>query len=335
MMLSRFLVTFLSLAAAAGAVLLPVHSSPQNNSELLTPTIIHQFDPVHWLENLYARSNGQLLINSQSAPELYLLDPAYPDQKNLVYNFPNTNPGLTGLGGIVETTPDTFAIIVGDLNHTTVTGSQGSFSIWTINLEGYPEKKPQVKKVISLPDATFLNGLTRLDDPTVILACDSYDGRVYRVDTITGDLAIVMQPDNTTTSPPGERFFIGIDGIRVYRPGNSFTTYLYYNNYVGEGYYRVPIHAVLGTPIGPVEVLGTSLGLGLDDLDIDMYGASWISAGQVSRIVRVSPKGSVSIVAESPDVMYVTAVRQGRTCHDASKLYFCTGLGKVGFIDIW
>ncbi|KAH7354527.1 hypothetical protein B0T11DRAFT_230502 [Plectosphaerella cucumerina] len=311
----------------------PATLKGRNDTDLLKPTIIHQFLPPVWLENFYIRPNGQLLINSQSAPELYLLDPSRPDEKTLVHKFPNTNPGLTGLGGIVETTPDNYAIIIGDLNHTTVSGQKGSFSIWTISLEDYPRQSPRVVKAASLPEATFLNGLTTLENPTVILASDSYDGRVYRIDTLTGDTAVVVHPDDTTISPSGMEYFVGIDGIRVHRPRKSETVFLYYNNFMGEGYYRVPIDPELGSPVGPTETLATNLGLGLDDLHIDKYDASWISAVIASRIIRVDANNTAETVAESSDLQSVTAVRQGRTCNDTNRFYFVTGQGKVGFID--
>lgn len=313
-------------------------SIKSNSTGLITPTIIHQFEPTHWLENLHVRPNGQLLINSQTSTEMFLLDPAHPENSTLVHRFPGPNnayPGDTGLGGIVETTPDTYAILLGNLNHTTLEGSKGSFSLWTIDLQGYPAISPRVTNVTGLPSTTFPNGLTALpDDPTVILACDSFDGSVYRIDTITGEHHVVIQPDETTVSPTGAPWFIGIDGIRVYQPENSDTTYLYYNNYIGEAYYRVPIDANLATPIGPVETLATGLGQGLDDLDIDQNGASWIAVGQAARIVRVDADGRWEIAAEHPDLMFTTAVRQGRTCSDAKRFYFCTGLGKVGYLEV-
>ncbi|KAF1844466.1 uncharacterized protein K460DRAFT_419368 [Cucurbitaria berberidis CBS 394.84] len=333
MIFGHLLKTLLPIIFAARAASSLPTWPQKTNTSLINPVIIHQFEPVAWLENLYVRPNGQLLINSQSAPELYLIDPTHPEKKVLIHEFPNTNPGLSGLGGIIETSPDTYAIVLGDLNHTTVSGFKGTFSVWTINLENYPYEAPAVKKVASHPDWTFLNGLTRLEDPTVILGCDSFDGTVYRIDTITGDVSVTIRPDNTTIPPNGQQFFIGIDGIRVFKPRHSKTTFLYYNNYVGQGYYRVPIDAYTGNSIGPVEVLATNLGLGLDDLEIDAYGASWISAAHANRIVRVGPENAVNTVAESPDVRFITAVRQGRTCYDNSRFYFATGQGKVGYID--
>ncbi|KAJ4324096.1 hypothetical protein N0V84_004062 [Fusarium piperis] len=312
---------------------------PNPSNKLLTisapisPTIIHDFGPGHWLENMFIRSNGQILTTSQSAPELYLID-LQTSERTLVHTFPNASPGLTGLGGIVETSPDTFAIIVGDLNHTTLFGVEGSFSIWTINLTSYPDQEPTVTEVVSLPDAAFLNGLTTLEDRTTVLACDSFHGSVYRIDTITGEIGVSLAPDNTTLSPPGQQFVIGIDGIKVYRPYGSKVLYLYYTNFMGQGYYRVPINVGDGTPTGPAEVLGTGLGVGLDDLDIDESAVSWISVGHESKIIRVQTPGGVQVVAESPDLQFVTAVKRGRTCGNYTNLYFSTGLGKVGFIDI-
>ncbi|CAH0037169.1 unnamed protein product [Clonostachys rhizophaga] len=297
------------------------------------PSIIHDFGPGYWLENLYIRSNGQILTTSQSSPELYLID-TYTSERTLVHTFPNRSPGLTGLGGIVETSQDTFAIILGDLNHTTLAGVEGSFSIWTINLTGYPDQEPIVKEIASLPDSAFLNGLTTLEDRTTVLACDSFYGSIYRIDTLTGEVELALASDNTTLSPPGQQWVIGIDGIKIYRPHGSEVAYLYYTNYMGQGYYRVPIDPYVGTPAGPAEVLGTGLGIGLDDININRSGTSWISVSHESKIIKVESTGGVHVAAESPDLRFVTAVRQGRTRDNYTKLYFSTGLGKVGFIDV-
>ncbi|KAH6999286.1 hypothetical protein EDB80DRAFT_687405 [Ilyonectria destructans] len=332
--IQKALATLCLIASVVG------NSIPRPPPLPIVPTTIHEFGPGIWLENLFVRHNGDLLVNSQSAPELYRINPQRPERRTLIHTFPSSAQlkSNTGLGGIVETTPDTFALIVGDLNHTTVTGTKGSFSVWTINLQGYPRKAPKVRKITSIPESSFLNGLTTLDDPRVILACDSFNGKVYRIDTTTGEYKVVIQPDETTLSPSGMDFFVGIDGIRTYRPRHSKTTYLYYNNFMGEAYYRVPIDSKLATPLGPPETLAVDLGSGLDDLDIDGFGATWmaVGAGRNGSIVRLGPSNDATVVAEgknTTDLFLITAVRRGRTAADCSKFYYSTGLGKVGYID--
>ncbi|KAM5350822.1 hypothetical protein ACJ41O_007327 [Fusarium nematophilum] len=95
--------------------------------------------------------------------------------------------------------------------------------------------------------------------------------------------------------------------LKDYQQGTE-VVYLYYGNFMGQGYYRVPIDPSLGTPIGSVEVIQTGLGTGVDDLDMDEKGGSWswIAVGHESQIIRVGSTGDVVVVAESPDLRMST-----------------------------
>jgi hypothetical protein len=62
---------------------------------------------------------------------------------------------------------------------------------------------------------------------------------------------------------------------------------------------------------------------------------SWLSVAHESQIIKIESTGGVEVAAESPDLRFVTAVRLGRTRDNYTKLYFSTGLGKVGFIDVF
>ena len=105
------------------------------------------------LENLAARSNGQLVLTSISDTTLRLLDPSRKNSKaQNVYTFPEA----TGLTGVIETTPDVFAIVAGNWSLKTFEGVQGSFAIWLVDFNKDP---PSVKQIAKIPEATSLNGI--------------------------------------------------------------------------------------------------------------------------------------------------------------------------------
>ena len=112
-----------------------------------------QFKDQTKLENLAARSNGQLVLTSISDTTLRLLDPTKKNSKaQSVYTF----PGATSLSGVVETTPDVFAIVAGNWSLKTFEGVKGSFAVWLVDFNKNP---PSVKQIAKIPEANSLNGI--------------------------------------------------------------------------------------------------------------------------------------------------------------------------------
>ena len=105
------------------------------------------------LENLAARSNGQLVLTSISDTKLRLLDPRKKNSKaQTVYTFPEA----TSLSGVVETTPDVFAVVAGNWSLKTFEGVEGSFAVWLVDFNKDP---PSVKPLAKIPEAASLNGI--------------------------------------------------------------------------------------------------------------------------------------------------------------------------------
>lgn len=92
------------------------HNKPKPNVNLPLPArTVAQLDTVPtWLENIAIRANGDLLV-TQLAPAPVLYTVKNPSSKHAVLEpiYQWHEPNVTILLGIIETFPDTFAIIAG------------------------------------------------------------------------------------------------------------------------------------------------------------------------------------------------------------------------------
>ncbi|KUL81360.1 hypothetical protein ZTR_09808 [Talaromyces verruculosus] len=107
-------------------------------------------NPFTDIENIHVRPNGDLLLNPITSAATYILDPKQnnPDP-HLLHAYPEANSTI----GIVETTPDVFAVAVGNYSTETLMGVKGSFAIWKIDLSsGVPSEE-------LLPTSTFPLGV--------------------------------------------------------------------------------------------------------------------------------------------------------------------------------
>lgn len=128
---------------------------PLTQAQPAPVTQVYQFKDHTSLENLAARSNGELLLTAISDPNLFRVDPNKKGNRKaeLVYQF----PGATSLTGIVETSPDVFVVVAGNWSTQTFEGVRGSFEIWSVD---FNSKKPTVKSIAAIPEAAGLNGIT-------------------------------------------------------------------------------------------------------------------------------------------------------------------------------
>ncbi|KAJ9655171.1 hypothetical protein H2201_008868 [Coniosporium apollinis] len=270
-------------------------------------TTVYQFPNPTWLENLAVRSNGEILVTVINPADLYKVDVRRtPATATLLYSF----TGLNTTTGITEVTPDVFAVVVGNYSLATGTVTPRSFSVWEVDLRSH---EPAISKIADLPEAALLNGMTTLSSRKgTILISDSGLGVVWRLNTRTGEYAVVLD-DKTTRPVPGAELQIGINGIRRLRD------YLYFVNLGRALFCRVRIDLQTGTAIGPYEIIAT--GLVGDDFDITKDGTAYVT-GVISNVVwRVTPDGTVTVVAGN--LTGPTSAQFGRT-KDKNTLYVVT-----------
>lgn len=205
---------FLLLLAPFGVLARPASFSPR---QLATPAfrMVYQFDELR-LENLHARSNGELILSPINEPVLYTLDPTKPNaEPALLYQF----PGATAMLGQAEIAPDVFAVVAGNW---TQPGSHtpGSFSVWSIDLT--TPGKPKVKQIAALPEANALNGITSLHagSPNIVMIADSVLGALWKLNVTSGEYKMAFDSPlfvNITGTP------IGINGLRSFSGSVYFT----------------------------------------------------------------------------------------------------------------
>jgi hypothetical protein len=306
---------------------LPVFSSLISAIPYAPPKLpiqtIYEFPNETWVENIAARASGELLVTTITTPTIYQVDPFVPGRVNLVHTFPDA----LGTLGIAEIQPDVFAVISGNWSTETFATTNGSYSLWKVDLNDFKGDEfglPNVTKIADIPEASFLNGLTVLEDCSpYLLAADSVLGVVWRINHLTGEYKIVL--DNALMKPAtGQLAVLGINGVHT-RDG-----YLYFTNSFQFVFVRVQISSE-GTATGPYEIVAEN-GLG-DDFAFDGAGNAYITQDPVGALEQVTPAGKVTVLAGNTNSTILagdTAGAFGRTQLDNKILYVVTNGGIAG-----
>ena len=276
--------------------------------------LVHQFDDLR-LENLHARSSGELLLSVINHPFLYTLDPTKKHAKpELLYEF----PGATAMLGQAEIAPDVFAVVAGNW---TSPGSHtpGSFSVWSIDLT--TSGKPKVKQIAALPEANALNGMTTLHggSPDIVMIADSVLGALWKLNVTSGEYKMAFDSPlfvNTTGAP------IGVNGIR------SFSGSVYFFN-SGQGTYgRVPV-TYDGEWAGEVQILARIDTDGSwDDFDMDWEGNAWV-ATHAGALMEVTVDGKMRNTTGDGTFSMAnpTSARFGRGSKEQEKTLYLSASG--------
>lgn len=296
------------------ALLSSAAAAPHLRARDTSSRIVYQFAEGTWVENLAVRQNGNLLLDLVDRPEVYQIDPnANGSSPSLVYRFSD----VTSVFGISEVSTDVFNVITGNFSLSTFASTEGSYSVYQIDLSG---SNTGIRKVAAIPEAEFLNGMTTLNSNSVLVS-DSQAGVVYRVDVETGKYEVVL--DDSTMKPPSNASIpIGVNGIRV------LNGYLYYQNLFAKLFCRVAIDSTTGKATGPYETLATNSYA--DDFAITNEAVAYAANGFENEILKVTTAGTVEVVAGSLTSTLVegaTSAQFGRTTKDSSVLYVTTGGG--------
>lgn len=299
---------------------------------------IYEFPENTYVENLAVRSNGQILLDVFTSPQLWLVDPHVPGEAILIYEFPDA----LGITGIAEYEDDVFAILAGNFSFSTGVCTKGSWSIWSVDLGGaiinstadLAASPPKVSKLADVPAATCLNGMDLLSGGAkkFLMAGDIRTGEIYAVDVDTGSSAVTI--NNTQTGPAVTYGFgsVSTDGLRV-RDAD-----LYFSN-IGQGtLVKVPLNPDDGTPAGDAQTVARSLSSmdQWDDFAIDCDGNVYMTTGGSNTIQRVTPEGNVAIFAgnlNSTAIAEPSSVRFGRKPDDTNVLYVTTAGAMVAPVN--
>jgi hypothetical protein len=297
------------------------------------PRAVHQFPNETWVENLYIRSNGNILATVLSSSDLYLIDPFEDSGENavLLHSF----PGSMGLAGITEIKPDVYAVIAGNWSDVIFATTPGSYSVWEVDLTCYKNKEKdngvEVRKIAEMPQAGFLNGMILLGtEKEVVLISDAYLGVIWKLDMKTAKYEVVLDEPEMKDAP-NPIAILGVNGIKL-RQG-----FLYFTCSTQEIFARVAINAD-GTKKADTKVEILATGIFGDDFTIDRDGNAWIAADPVNTLYRVTLDGKVTIVLGSPTggrgvVAGITAARFGVTQKDRDILYLTSNGGIPSLVN--
>ncbi|KAG4438973.1 hypothetical protein IFR05_005545 [Cadophora sp. M221] len=282
---------------------------------------LFQVDAGIELENIAVRWNGNILATGISQPLLFQFDPT--SDESLPTSV--TIPGATSLFGIIEFSPDVFAVVAGNWTRG-ATLVPGTFSAWSVN---FRSREPVVSKIVDFPQAAFLNGMTAIPrgrNNATLLITDTGIGKIYHVDPTTSNFTTVLAPGpgaNITANPAEPQ--AGINGIRY----NALSKTLYYTNTMKAAFCKVELSITPSkdglpsiNPAGPYTVIASRVPG--DDFAIQPDGTAYIGANPVNTLFKVTPGGNVTVVAGGMNetaVAGATSAAFGRTKADRTVLY--------------
>lgn len=294
----------------------------------LPSRIVHQFPNPTWVENIAVRSNGKLLLNLLTTPDILQLDPNSPASPILLHRFSSS----LALLGIAELYPHVFYIAAGNFSAATSSVGTGTWSVWKVDLSKFCEDKPiassglVVSKVTDMPEAGFLNGVTVLSEDTLLLS-DSSLGLIWRLNVKTAKYKKII--DVPEMKPlPNSSLPIGINGIKIFKSS------LYWANFEYFTFHRAKIDTK-GHLIGKVEML--EKGTNVDDFTIDSKGNAWFAENSFNQLGVINVKGGVVRTAlgsiDQTTVPGPTSCAFGRGHDDRETLYVVTSGGLAGPIN--
>ncbi|KAF2802216.1 uncharacterized protein BDZ99DRAFT_454955 [Mytilinidion resinicola] len=305
---------------------------PSNHDPSPYPvSLLHQFPPGVWAENLATTSTNSLLITIMSTPDLLLYDPAAPSlPPTLLHSFADNGP-YASLLGIAATSANSFAVVAGNYSLTSAGAIPGTFAIFTITLPPTGSlQTPQVKLLAPLPDAQFINGLVYHAYPSpAVLAADSTLGTITRIELATGAVSTLLEVE--AFKPCGDSKE-GLNGFHIHAP----TSTLYFTNSACRTFGKVPVRRD-GSQAGEARVTVTyPAPYFFDDFALGGDGTAWVAVSNGNGIARIAEDGEVEVVAgsvNSTEVAEPTALvwgREGEVGKGGERVLYVTTGGALG-----
>ena len=333
------LALLVSLIFACASLAWTAPSTPTTTSPPVH--LVYQSRPkdFEWLGSLAIRPNGSILTADLFGPRLFQINPLASDPKaQLIYRFPNA----TGLTAITETCPDTYEVIAGNFTEHSNAAKPGSLRVYRVDYSASTE--PKVSLTADLSHVPLLNGLTPLN-PTLFLGTDSVSGKIWSVDTQTGQaIPVITDPLMSPQDPIGPHNSpLGVNGIKIRK--EDCTTFLYFTNTAKGILAKIEINPEDGTPANGTQravvianTPGAKLGIGYDDftfgpaVDGIESETAFLCDSRGNTISRLEPNGHQEIIAgnlNSTEVAEPSDAAFGRTERDRHVLYVSTagGLG--------
>ena len=168
----------------------------------------------------------------------------------------------------------------------------------------------------SLPDAIFLNGLTRLSGDRYLIA-DSYRGAIWELDLAQGSVQIWLEHPLLARASP-ENLTPAVNGLKI------FEDVLYASNTQNAQIIRIPLQA--NYQPGEPEIFVQNANI--DDFAFDKAGNLYGTTHVFNSVVKIAPDGRITTIAQAEQGMTgTTAVAFGKTADRLSDLYVTTNGG--------
>lgn len=324
------------ILAAAGLVVLgrsalasPVETRGSEAVNQAPVTVLHEFPYPSWCENLAIRASGEILTSRLDAPAVYQVDHETGDAVLVASWDASTWQGAMGIAEVATdvfyvnlaafTDPDTF-VKTGGVNSV----FRVDMTTFALAADGSVAANATVTKVTDIPEADYLNGLTKLSD-TKILTVDVYYGIVYAVDVATGAYYVAVDDplmkygivDDPTVD-------LGANGLKI------ACGHLYWTNTAASIVAKIPIDAATGTPTGASSVVAAVTWP--DDFVIRDDETIFVSSNLQDTLSVVFPGTSEAVPIAGSNISTIlagnTAGKFGRTSSDSGRLYLSTSGGE-------
>ena len=261
---------------------------------LVPAQTVAEFPANTFLESIAINADNTLFITSHNEGNVIRMG---------VDGIPKIHASVAGKAtGLAFTSTNTLLLSGWDEQNTCV--------IWQVSLQG------TVEVLATLPDAVFLNGVTRLTDSLYLIA-DSYRGVIWQLNLPEKTVQIWLEHPHLARSGT-DKEFPGVNGLKI------FDGVLYASNTEKAQLVKIPLQA--NEQPGEPEVFLTQVNL--DDFAFDRHGDLYGTTHVFNSVVKIAQDGSMTIIAEAAQGMVgTTALAFGRSPSHQTQLYVITNGG--------
>lgn len=177
----------------------------------------------------------------------------------------------------------------------------------------------EIETLVTLPDAVFLNGLTHLRDDRYLIA-DSYRGAIWHLDIAQHDVeqhrveqhsvSLWLEHPLLARSSP-EAIIPAVNGLKV------FNQTLIASNTEKQLLVQIPLSETGSAGVPQVWLEHTNI----DDFAFDVAGNLYGATHIFNSVVRITPEGRTTVLAEGEGVIGSTAIAFGTTENDRTSIY--------------
>lgn len=259
--------------------------------DLAPAQVIASFPVNTFLENLAIAPDGNIFVTNHEVGKIVRITPDGNQQIHASVEGKVSGIAFTANGNLVVTGSNSDSVPV----------------VFQVASDG------TLETLLTLPDAVFLNGITPLSG-SLYLTADSYRGAIWQIDVAKRLGSIWLEHPLLARSNP-ESIIPAANGLK------RFGNVLYVSNTEKMLLLRVPI----GTAHQPGEPEIFVKQTNIDDFAFDVEGNLYGATHIYNSVVRITPDGNTTIIAE--DVTGSTAVAFGERESDHTAIYVVTNGG--------